>query len=230
MRLEAMVRLTGTLLRIIVLLGVLFSFGWAFWGPYREIGMSMETVNGATNISAGTSLVAIITSIAMLAIYCLILSHRVEILGPRIASIWRRAAAFVLDIWVMIFSMGALSGCCTVLLEAHRTGQFRWYFERDYAVATDGFALALIFLSLAALVAYFLLPLIKGSVTVGGWVFKIATVNLDGYSVLLPFSVAIRRLYAEFRGLMSPVKTLKARDELGRTLYDLESGYTVVSY
>ena len=223
-------RLTGTLLRLIVLLGVLFSFGWAFWGPSRQIGMSMEMVNGATNVSAGTSPVAIITSIAMLAIYCLILSNRVATDSSRIAPIWRRVAAFLLDFWVLVFSMGALSGCFDVLLEAHRTGQFRWYFERDYAVATDGFSVALVILSLAALVAYFLLPLIKGGQTVGGWFFRIVTVNLEGHAVVLPFSIATRRLYAEFRGLMSPVKTLRGRDEQGRTLYDLESGYTVVSY
>lgn len=190
----------------------------------------METGDGATSVSAGTSPAAIIASIVMLVIYCLILSNRVAIHGSRVASIWRRAAAFVLDFWVVVFSMGALSGYCAVLLEAHRTGHFHWYFERDYAVATDGFAVALIFVSLAALVVYFLLPLMKGGQTAGAWVFKIATVNMEGYAVALPFSIAIRRLRAEFRGLTSPVKTLRRRDDQGRTFYDLESGYTVVSY
>ena len=230
MRRGDMARLTGTLLRLTVLLGVLFSFGLAFWGPYRQIGMSGETGDGATHVSAGTNPAAIIASVAMLAIYCLILGNRVAIYGSRIASIWRRTAALVIDLWVVVFSMGALSGCCAVLLEAHRTGQFRWYFERDYAVATDGFAVALVFISLAALVAYFLLPLMRGGQTLGGWVFRIVTVNLEGYAVVLTFSMATRRLLAGFRGLMSPVKTLKGRDEQGRTLYDLESGYTVVSY
>lgn len=223
-------RLAGMLVRLVVLLGVLFSFGWAFWGPYREIGMFMETGDGATKVSAGTSLVAILASIAMITIYCLVHGHRVEIMEPRIASMWRRAVAFVVDFWVVVFSMGALSGYGAVMLEAHRTGVFRWYFERDYEVASDSFAVVLIFVSLAALVAYFLLPLMKGGQTVGEWIFRIVTVNLDGYAIALPFSVAIRRLYATFRGLVSPVKMLRRRDEQGRTLYDLESGYTMVSY
>jgi len=190
----------------------------------------MEMHDGVTSVSAGTNPTAIITSVALLAIYCLILSNRVEIRGSRIAPIWRRVAALVLDLWVLIFSMGAISGCCVVLLEAHRTGHFRWYFERDYAIATDGFAAALVLVSLAALVAYFLLPLIKGGLTIGGWIFKIVTVNLQGYVVVLPLSAAFSRLFAEFRGLISPMKTLRRRDEQGRTPYDLESGYTVVSY
>jgi RDD family len=227
---ENMVQLIRTLLRAAMLLGMLFSFGWAFWGPYREIGMSMETGAGGTNVSAGTSPIAIIASIVMLAIYGLIVSNSVEIGNTRVASIGRRVAASVLDLWLVVFSMGALSGYCAVLVEAHRTGQFRWYFERDYAVATDSLAAALVFISLSALVAYFLLPLIRGSQTVGGWIFKVVTVNLEGYLVVLPVSQALRRLYAVFRGLISPLKTLRGRDDQGRTPYDLESGYTMVSY
>ncbi len=223
-------RLTGTLLRLAVLLGVLFSFGWLFWGPYREIGMSMELGGGSAHVSAGTSPLALVLSFLLIAIYCLVFSNRVQVSGSRIASIRRRLAAFVLDLWVAIFSMGAISGCYMVLLEEHRTGQFRWYFERDYAVATDSFGAADVLVSIVALVAYFLLPLTKGGLTVGGWVFRIVTVNLDGHTVMLPFSTALRRIFAEFRGLTSPAKTLRGRDEQGRTPYDLESGYTVVSY
>jgi uncharacterized RDD family membrane protein YckC len=126
--------------------------------------------------------------------------------------------------------LGALFGFVDVLLEAARTGIFQWHFHRDYLVATDGVSLALVFVGLATLVAYFLLPLMMRGQTVGCWIFRLATVNLEGYLVYLPFSTAMRRLLAEFRGVCSPLRTLRKRDEQGRTFYDIESGFTVVCY
>jgi uncharacterized RDD family membrane protein YckC len=148
----------------------------------------------------------------------------------RVAPIWRRAAAFVVDFWFAAFTMGALFGCVDVSLEASRTGIFRWHFQRDYWVATDTLGFVLVFVGLGASIAYFLLPLMRRGQTVGCWIFRLVTVNSEGYVVNLPFSIAIRRLLLEFRGLCSPLKTIKKRDEQGRTFYDIESGFSVVCY
>jgi hypothetical protein len=70
----------------------------------------------------------------------------------------------------------------------------------------------------------------KGSQTVGCWILRLATVNPDGYALILPCSVAVRRVWWEFRGLCSPIKSLKTRDAEGRTFYDIESGFAVIRY
>jgi len=169
-------------------------------------------------------------SLAGLAVYCVLLNTPVREQEFRIAPMWRRAAAFAVDFWFGIFTLGALSGFVHVLLETSRTGKFQWQYHRDYLVATDGVSFVLVFAGLAALVAYFLLPLMKRGQTVGCWIFKLATVNLDGYVIYMPFSTGMRRLFAEFRGVCSPLRTFRKRDEQGRTFYDIESGFTVVRY
>jgi hypothetical protein len=69
--------------------------------------------------------------------------------------------------------------------------------------------------------------------TVGSWVLRIATVSADGSVLTLPLSVAFRRAYMEFTGLVSPFsfwKAAKGRDALGRTFWDREAGFMVVRY
>lgn len=217
-------------IRWALFLGVLSSYIWVFWGQKGEIGSFTETRNGMTHVSAGTNPPALVMGVSMLLIYFVLLNTRVKQHKFRVAPIWRRAAAFAVDFWCAIFTIGALSGCVDVLLEAFRTGSWRWHFERDYSVASDSISLALVFLFLAAFVAYFLLPLMYRGQTVGNWIFRLVTVNSDGSVVRLPLLVAIRRLFASFRGLGSPLRTIRKRDGDGQTFYDIESGFTVVSY
>lgn len=223
-------QLKALIARSMVLAGVVYSYVWAFWLQREDIGSFTEIKNGVTSVSAATSPQAVLFGLAGLAIYSVVLNTPVEVREVRVAPMWRRTAAFVIDFWLAIFTLGALFGLVDVSLEAVRTGTFQWHFRRDYSVASDGASLILVFVGLAALVAYFLLPLMRRSQTVGGWIFKLATVNLDGYVTYMPFSTAIRRLLAEFRGVCSPLRTFRKRDELGRTFYDLESGFTVVCY
>ena len=217
-------------MRLVVFAGVAWSLVWAFWVQHADIGSFTEVKNGVTHVSAGTSPLAILMSVVGLVVYCILLNTRVRVENFSVAPLWRRAAAFVVDFWFAVFTLGALFGFVDVFLEASRTGIFRWHFQRDYLVSADGASVVFVFVGLAAFVAYFLLPLMRRSQTVGGWIFRLATVNSDGFVVYLPLSIAARRLFAEFRGLTSPLRTLRKRDEQGRTFYDIESGFTVVSY
>jgi uncharacterized RDD family membrane protein YckC len=223
-------QLRSLILRFVVFAGVMASFVWAFWGQHEDIGGFTEIRDGATHVSAGTNPQAILMSLLGLVVYCILLNTRVEEQEFCVAPLWRRATAFVVDFWFAVFTLGALFGFVDILLEGNRTGVFRWHFQRDYLVASDGASIVLVFVGIAAFVAYFLLPLMRRGQTVGSWIFRLATVNSDGYVVNLPFSIAARRLFAEFRGLTSPLRTLRKRDEQGRTFYDIESGFTVVSY
>ena len=222
--------LGSLIVRLVVFAGVAWSFVWAFWVQHADIGSFTEVRNGVTHVSAGTSPLAILMSVLGLVVYCILLNNRVNVENFSVAPMWRRAAAFVVDFWFSVFTLGALFGFVDILLEANRTGIFRWHYQRDYLVSTDRASLVFLFVGLAAFVAYFLLPLMRRSQTVGSWIFRLATVNSHGFVVYLPLSIAARRLFAEFRGLTSPLRTIRKRDEQGRTFYDIESGFTVVSY
>jgi uncharacterized RDD family membrane protein YckC len=222
--------LGSLIVRLVVFAGVTSSFVWEFWVQHADIGSFTEVKNGVTHVSAGSSPQAILMSVLGLMVYWILLNTPVKVENFSVAPLWRRAAAFAVDFWFAVFTLGALFGFVDVLLEANRTGIFRWHFQRDYLVSSDGVSLVFVFVDLAAFVAYFLLPLMRRSQTVGSWIFRLATVNFDGFVVYLPFSIAARRLFAEFRGLTSPIRTLRKRDEQGRTFYEIESGFTVVSY
>lgn len=217
-------------LRIALLSGIVLSTVWALPGSGGEIGISAESGSSGTHVSASASPLAIVIAISILLVFCVLLNTRARGHEFRIAPIWRRTAAFAIDFWVSLFVFGTLTGWVDLLLEAHRTGAFHWHFQRNYWVASDNLSFALAVVAIAAAVGYFLLPLMRCGQTVGSWIFRIVTVNLDGSIVCLPFSTAIRRMYSAFRGLISPVKTLRKRDEQGRTFYDIESGFTVVTY
>jgi hypothetical protein len=213
-----------------VFAGVIYSYVWAFWFQHEDMGSFTEIKNGTTSVASATSPRAVMMSLVGLAVYCVLLNTRVKEQQFRIAPMWRRAAAFAIDFWFSIFTLCALFGFLDVLLEATRTGKFQWQYHRDYLVLTDWINFILVFASLAAIVAYFLLPLMRKGQTVGCWIFRLATVNLDGYVIYIPFSTGMRRLLAEFRGVCSPLRTFRKRDEQGRTFYDIDSGFTVVRY
>ena len=223
-------RSSSLVARLIVSAALVSSYIWAFWGQHEIIGGSMETKDGVTSVSGGTSTGAILMSLVGLAFYSIVCRKRITEHKSVVAPIWRRATAFVVDFWFGAFTLGALFGYADVLLEASGSGVFRWHYQRDYSVPSDNVGLVLVFVAMAAFVAYFLLPLMRGGQTIGCWLLRLATVNSDGYVVYLPFKTAMRRLFAEFRGVCSPFRTFRKRDEQGRTFYDIESGFTVVCY
>lgn len=216
--------------RLTVFTTLVSTYVWAFWFNSRTIGYVAEIKDKATAVSAGTSIAAITVSVFFVIVYLILLNHRLEVQNDRIAPMWCRVSAFAIDFWFALFTLSSLSALIPLVSEAERTGAFNWHFQRDYAVPADGFGAVLVLGCLCALVAYFVLPLMRGGQTVGGWILHLATVNADGYVIHLPLSGALRRIWWEFRGLCSPIKSLKKRDSEGRTFYDIESGFTVIRY
>ena len=201
-----------------------------FWFSDATIGYSAETTVKFTRVSAGTGPLLIAFALLFATIYCVIVNSRPEIKDLRSAPMWPRVVAFAIDFLVVIFSLGSLLGFIPIVLEALRTGTFQWHFERNYQTSSDRVGAVLVFVGLVFLACYFILPLLKGTQTIGCWIFRLATANNDGYVVRLPLTTAVRRLYWEFRGLSSPIKTFRTRDGQGRTFYDRESEFTVMRY
>ena len=88
--------------------GLVATYIWAFYFTHGTTGYNSVTSNGATSVSAGTDPKSLLMSPAGLAIYVIILSTTVEVQGFHVAPMWRRAAAFIVDFWFSVFTMGAL--------------------------------------------------------------------------------------------------------------------------
>lgn len=141
-----------------MLAAVVATFIWAFWINSGPIGYIAETKDGATTVSAWTSPPPIIVSLISLVLYLFLVNRKVQVENGRIASMWCRAAAFAVDFWFALFTLSSLFGFIPVLLEAARTGIFRWQFQRDYAVSSDGIGVALILVYMFALLPTFYCP------------------------------------------------------------------------
>jgi len=193
--------------------------------------------NGVQHVVVGTSLWAIIASALGIGLFSLLLTTELQVGEIKTAPMWRRYAAFFIDIWFFVFVFANTTAIVPLLIEAARTGSFRWHFERDFSTSSDwmlSFLISfLILVGIAAMASYFVLPLANRRQTLGRWLLRIATVNADGLVLNLPLRVAFRWAYAEMSELFSPFflwKTLREKDEQGRTFHDRESGFTVVRY
>ena len=91
----------------------------------------------------------LVLSFVVVVLFFRLCNNRVGQHSFRVVSIWRRAAAFIVDFWVVTFTLGALFAIVPLLLEASRTGAFRWQFQRDYSVPSDGLNAGLVLVALA---------------------------------------------------------------------------------
>lgn len=172
---------------------------------YREevLGYSFYSSGAVEHVAAGATPTAI--ALALVGLLFLSVAARGEIRVDKfeIAPLWRRYVSVLVDFLSFVFVWGALGAMIPLALEARRTGKFQWSFTRDYSVPSDSVGGLLILVGLVTMVAYFVLPLASRRQTLGRWMLRIATVNVDGSLVRAPFLVALRRTYREVRELAS---------------------------
>jgi uncharacterized RDD family membrane protein YckC len=217
-------------LRAFVAVALVSTFVWFFWIQKEMVGSSQIIADGRTHVVANSNPTAVFLSVLGLFFYSFLMNVEVRVGEWRAASLGLRFAALLFDLWFLLLCIGGIGSMYSLLLEANRTGEFQWHFERDYSVASDGFDFALVLVFLALGILYFVWPLTRRRQTVGSWIFRLATVSPNGDVLNLPFSTAAWRVYKEVIGLTHPIRTLKGRDAQGRTWYDRETGLMVVRY
>lgn len=184
-------------------------------------------------VAAYTTPIAPLFSVLGIVLVFVLMRQELQVGDSRIAPLWRRYVAFLIDFWFSLFVFANVTAMAPLLLEAERTGSFQWRFERDYSVPSDWTMAVLILICIATMVAYYVSPLANRRQTVGFWRLRIATVSSGGMVVALPLSTVFRRAYMEFSGLFSPFsvwRVAKGRDPEGRTAYDRETGFMVIRY
>ena len=206
------------------------SFVWFYWFQRNPVGYSSETKSGVTHVVAGSSPVVVLLSLLGISLFTFLMTRelRVETFQP--SSLRRRFVAFLFDCWFLLLTVVGASSLFHLLLEAHRSGVFRWRYEQETAGVSDGVDTVLILINLTVMFMYFVIPLARRRQTVGQWLFRLATVSAGGSVLYLPFSTALWRTVMAFRGLISPWRLLKGTDAECRTWYDRETGFMVVRY
>jgi uncharacterized RDD family membrane protein YckC len=217
-------------LRILITTGVAAIFIWFSWFNKQSVGYFAETHDGVTSVEAGTTPSNVAIFVLGLALFCLLMQIKIRVGDFRVAPLWRRFAAFLIDFYFSVSVLSSIYAVVPLLLEAVRTGSIRWHYERDYWVPADLVNVILIFVFMATIFMYFAFPLARCRQTMGCFILRIATVSAGGSPLRLPLSTAIWRTWKEFAGLCSPSRTIKERDLQGRTWYDRETGFTVVTY
>jgi uncharacterized RDD family membrane protein YckC len=220
----------GTVFRALTGLALASSFVWFYWFQKNPVGYSSETKNGVTHVVAGSSPSVVSLSILGIIFFIFLMTREVHVETAQAASLRRRFVAFLFDCWFLLLTVVGVSSLLHLLLEAQRSGIFRWRYERESGIDPDGADVVLILVNLTVMFMYFVIPLARRRQTVGQWVFSLATVSAGGSVLYLPFSTALWRTFMAFRGLMSPWRLLKETDVEGRTWYDRETGFTVVRF
>lgn len=215
--------------RAVVATALVSSFVWFYWFQKNPIGFVSETNNGVTHAVAGSSPVVISLSILGIFLFIFVMTREVQVETFQVSSLKRRFTAFIFDCWYLLLTVVGVSSLLHLLLEAHRSGTFRWRYEIETG-ASNGADAAIVLINLTLMFMYFVVPLARRKQTVGQWLFRLATVSEGGNVLYLPFSTALWRTFMAFRGLVSPWRFLKETDAQGRTWYDRETGFTVVRF
>lgn len=219
----------GMVPRALVGTALVSSFVWFYWFQRIPIGFISETKNGVTRVVAGSSPVVVSLSILGIFLFIFVMTREVRFETFEASSLKRRFAGFIFDCWYLLLTVVGVSSLLHLLLEAQRSGTFRWRYEIETG-ASNGADSAIVLVNLTVMLMYFVVPLAHRRQTVGQWLFRVATVSAGGNVLYLPFSTALWRTFMAFRGLISPWRFFKETDAQGRTWYDRETGFTVIRF
>lgn len=199
--------------------------------PEGGIGGSAEWSTQSTHVSASASPLAIVWSVFNVLLYVALAVHTPLVRTNGIPAWWRRLLASLIDFFFFLFTVAPFLALIDLELEARRTGQFVWHFERDYAVQTDfTVGLPMIFISFALLLLYFVFPLTKGKQTVGCFLMRTKVTPPFGIEGSLTWRGAGLRIWFAVRGIGFFWRWLRPRrDADGNTSYDIESNTRVMS-
>ena len=200
--------------------------------PVSTVGFSYsnDLTHHRVSVSAGTYPGFILWSLACLFLFGMLMGKLEVYGGLQVPSLWRRFWAFILDFIFGVTVPGSVFALLPIYLEAQRTGNFQWQFQRDYSVASDWLIWPLVILMMVILVLYFAYPLTKGKATIGGYLLRLILTEKDK-PVVLPWTRAIKRVLWQMFGLcVWPFTVIKGKDTEGKTWYDRKSGFRVMRY
>ena len=172
------------------------SFVWFYWFQKSPVGFTSETKNGITHVVAGSSPVVVSLSILGIFLFIFVMTREVRFETFEASSLKRRFAAFAFDCWYLLLTVVGVSSLLHLLLEAQRSGTFRWRYEIETG-ASDLADTAIILVNLTVMFMYFAAPLARRRQTVGQWLFRLATVSARRQCSISPIlDGSVENIYA----------------------------------
>ena len=220
-------------LRALAAISVLSTFVRVFWFQNGQLGFRFYGKDSVQYVTARTDPLAHISCGLGIGLLFVVMRRELRIGDFQVAPLWRRYAGLLIDFCFVVYVFANITTMIPLIFEAARMNSFQWHFERDYWVPSDWAMVVLLLAAMAAIAAYFVLPLANRRLTLGSWILGIATVNSEGSVVSLSLPMAFRYKYAEVSELFSPFSVwtaMKRRDAKGRTGFDRETGLIVVRY
>ncbi len=212
----------------------LSSFRWSFilllassliyaGGFFRggTLGASLEASSGSYRMAAGTSPVALLLALLLAVSYVLLMRFDTSCEGVPLAGVFRRFVAFWLDFLICVFMCAPFLGIIPMVAEWTRTGTFHWTFERTNALPGDWFEAGFpVLLMFAALILYFVLPLLRNRATPGACIMGFRVVPDEGKKLTL--SDAVLRTIVGFVAVAAWFITpfVGRNDEKGKLWHD----------
>lgn len=137
-------------------------------GP-STIGMAVSSADGATKVTAGSGPAPLTASVILAALYLWNLKQHGEANAAfERAAPGRRLLGFVLDFYQSIIIFSPWIALVPLIIEAQRTGTFKWTFQRSYLESADSpIAIFCALSGMAMLLLYFAFPLTRGRVPPG---------------------------------------------------------------
>jgi hypothetical protein len=159
--------------------------------------VSAEWSNGRYRFEGGTDPWALVLAATIIGVYLLLMHAVPSELGKPMPGLLRRYVAFWLDFILAMFGIGPILGLLPVIVEWRRTRVFQWTIQRDSPAPGDGLlATASVLLAFAALLSYYVWPLIRRRPSPGACVLKYQVVPDEGET--LPFRNTVLRAILGF--------------------------------
>lgn len=147
----------------------------------RETGFTYVGSNDEVTVSASTSLVGLLAAVVIGLCYSIALDASEQGTAGRPASGMRRALAWCLDWLLALLFASSLTALIPLGIEALRTGQFEWSFERHTSTALDwviGFPLTILTFLVTA--SYWAVAERMQGQTIGQLLLDLRTVPVPG--------------------------------------------------
>ncbi|HLY98751.1 MAG TPA: RDD family protein [Candidatus Angelobacter sp.] len=181
---------------------------WLFWGIVFAIlcvatiagpvtiGLEQEWSGNNYRFTGGTHPWALSFSALLFLLYCGLMYAEPALAQKPLAGAVRRFAAFFLDFLLGGLMIFPVSGLIVTLWEWKRTGVFEWLIERTEPARGDAFLFGFSFIcSIAALVVYFTVPLLRQRPSPGACMLGYQVVSDEG-TALTPVHAIVRTLFA----------------------------------
>lgn len=199
--------------------------------PDRGIGGSAEWSTRSAHVSTSSSPLALAWSMFNVALYLVLMIRIPDVQMGDAPPWWRRLLAGAIDFVFFVLTIAPIIALVDLELEARRTGQFVWHFQRNYAVTTDfSVGVPSVVIGLTCSFLYFAFPLTRGTQTVGCFLMRTKVTPPFGDEGVFTWRAAALRIWLVMRNIGGPWRWLRPkRDGYGNTSYDIESNTRVVS-